>query len=781
MAHHRLRILVKGLVQGIGFRPHVYRLACGEGLSGWVKNGPEGVAIEVEGESARLDTFLRRLREQAPPLSRIDELIHEEIPPQSGEGFRIVSSETRGGKTALISPDIAVCGECLREMFDPANRRYLYPFINCTHCGPRFTIIDALPYDRVNTAMRGFTMCEACAAEYATPADRRFHAQPNACPQCGPHASLWNADGAVIAERHEAVLRAVERLRAGGIVALKGLGGFHLLVDARDEDAVMTLRLRKRREEKPLAVMAPDLAAVRRWCETSSLEESLLFSPESPIVLLHKRDGSELAPSIAPRNPRLGVMLPYTPLHHVLLRELNAPLVATSGNLTDEPICIGEREALQRLRGIADVFLVHDRPIRRYVDDSVVRVIDGEPRVLRRARGYAPLPLPLSGGEPSVIAFGAHLKNTIAVGRSDGAFLSQHVGDLETPAARASFQEIARALPAMLEAEPKAAVCDLHPDYWSARYAESAGLTLMRVQHHYAHAAACMAEHELDEPVLAVSWDGSGYSPDGTVWGGEFLICDWEGFTRVGWMRPFPLPGGERAVREPRRAALGLLFEMAGESAFDRATPAVRSAFTPGESKALLSMLARGLNSPMTSSAGRLFDAAAALIGLRQRLSFEGQAAMELEWSIGSLSDSSHYPIEFRPAGAEPKRLTDGSPISGSPMREAWTLDWAPMFDALMDDVRRGMSVAQIAARFHNTLCEAIAAAARRVGIANVALTGGCFQNAYLCETSAGRLRDEGFTPRLARRAPSNDGGVAYGQLALAARGSIQHVSRHPR
>ena len=646
----RARLRILGAVQGVGFRPCVFRLATELRLAGWVNNCAQGVMIEVEGERARVREFILRLEAEKPPRSFIQSMETSWLAAAGYREFSIRESDSSGTKTALVLPDIATCSECLSEIFDPANRRHLYPFTNCTHCGPRFTIIEALPYDRPNTSMRDFLMCQECRREYEDPRDRRFHAQPNACPACGPHLELWDGTGQVRNSRHDALLAAAEAIRAGLIVAVKGIGGFHLMTDARNEAAVRRLRERKHRDEKPLAIMTPSLNLLRRECNICGLEDRLLRSPESPIVLLHKRSGNLVAPSVAPGNPALGVMLPYSPLHHILLAELGFPVIATSGNLSGEPICIDGREALECLDEIADLFLVHNRRIVRHVDDSVARVALGREMLLRRARGYAPLPIRLKHPGPPVLATGAHLKNTVALSNGENVFISQHIGDLETAPALAAFERVIDDFQQLHEVHPKSIAMDAHPDYLSSRFAARfsvrTGCPAHRVQHHFAHMLSCLAENEIEEPALGVAWDGTGYGLDGTIWGGEFIkVGTGPDFERFAHLRTFLLPGGEAAVREPRRCALGVLYEIYGEGAFDMEL----GAFSAAELVALRTMLRRNLNTPRTSSAGRLFDAVASLAGIRQKSSFEGQAAMELEFAASECQTSEHY--SFRTAG----------------------------------------------------------------------------------------------------------------------------------
>ena len=646
----RVRVALHGAVQGVGFRPFVFRLAQELDLSGWVNNTAAGVVVEAEGPEPALRELLRRLETDKPSIAIIQSLEATFLDPTGRAGFTIRESEGGEART-LVMPDLATCAACVTDIFEPGNRRYRYPFTNCTHCGPRYSIIAAVPYDRAATTMRGFTMCPDCEAEYHDPANRRFHAQPNACPVCGPQLALWRPDGAEMAARDQALLGAVAAIREGKIVAVKGLGGFHLLVDARNDEAVKELRSRKQRDEKPFAIMAPTFERALRSCFANDVERRLLRSPESPIVLLRRRrEVREIAPSVAPGNPNLGVLLPYTPLHHLLLRELDFPVVATSGNLAEEPICTDEREALRRLAGIADLFLVHDRPILRHVDDSIVREAAGRELVLRRARGFAPLPVEVEAEMLPGLAVGAQQKNAVALGTGRNVFLSQHIGDLETEASQQAFRDVILSLQGLFEASPTTIACDLHPDYVSTQYATTQGLPVVKVQHHHAHLLACMAENQLRPPVLGIAWDGSGMGEDGTVWGGEFLRVTSDGFERVAHLRPFLLPGNEKAVREPRRAALGVLFEIFGDEAIVVESPTVR-AFAPAELATLRTMLQRWLNSPLTSSAGRLFDAFASLLGVRQLASFEGQAAMELEYALGDATEEAALPFAVQGQG----------------------------------------------------------------------------------------------------------------------------------
>jgi len=777
----RLRVEIHGAVQGVGFRPYVYRLATELALAGWVINDTRGVFIEVEGDEAALARFLERLPNDKPPRAIIHTLDVAWIEPLGETRFEIRHSDEAGAKTVLVLPDIATCDDCLREVFDARERRAHYPFTNCTNCGPRFSIIEALPYDRPNTTMRHFTMCPDCQREYDDPRNRRFHAQPNACPVCGPQVRLVSSSGLQVAgAQPETVIAHTARLIAQGyIVAVKGLGGFLLMADARNAETLARLRERKPRRDKPFALMARDLAQARTLVEMDAQAEALLTSPEAPIVLLRRKPNAPVAENVAPGNPYLGVMLPYTPLHHLLLRELDFPVVATSGNLSDEPICTDENEALERLGHIADFFLIHNRPIARHVDDSVMTIMLGEPRFLRRARGYAPLPILLARDIPTILAVGAHLKNTIALSVRNQVFISQHIGDLETPEAMNAFERVIADFLKLYEATPVAIAHDLHPDYLSTRWAReqvsgfrfqvansqsaTLNLKLEAVQHHHAHLAACLAENHAAR-ALGVTWDGTGYGTDGTIWGGEFLLGDAKDFARVAHLRPFRLPGGEAAVKEPRRVALALLWELYGDTALERDDLAPIRAFTRAERRTLAQMLARGINAPVTTSAGRLFDGVAALIGLHQRVSFEGQAAMALEYAAdAAVMDAYPLFLDRRPA------IDDGRHASVIGHQSPVVLDWRPLLEAVLGDLSHDVESSIIAARFHNALVQAIVAVAQAIGEENVALSGGCFQNRWLTERAVTRLAHAGFRVLLHRHVPPNDGCISLGQVVVAA------------
>ena len=792
----RLRLQVTGAVQGVGFRPFLYRTATDLGLTGWIRNDTRGVMLEVEGREPALRAFRDRVRSEPPPRAVIHDVVEDWLPVLGLEGLTILPSEDVGDRVAAVLPDLATCDACLRDVGveghgserdgpqsnptvdgSTVDRRHGYAFTNCTDCGPRFSIIRALPYDRPNTTMAGFELCDACRAEYEDPGDRRFHAQPTACPECGPRLWLERPGGGAEAGV-DPIEAAAAALRAGEIVAVKGLGGFHLVVDAADEDAVGRLRARKHRPAKPLAVMVADLAAARRLCRVPPEAEALLVQPEAPIVLLERRDGAPVADAVAPGSPYLGIMLPYTPLHHLLMRAVGRPVVATSGNLTDEPICTEVDEARRRLDGIADRFLLHDRPIARPVDDSVVQLSAGAPRLIRRSRGYAPLPIQLAAETVPTLAVGGHLKNTVALSRGRDVFISQHIGDLETPQALAAFEAVIADFLRLYDVEPAVIVHDLHPDYastlWVARAvregrtgaglegregaggrpavaAPIAAIPTMAVQHHHAHLAACLAENGEDR-ALGVIWDGTGLGTDGTVWGGEFLLGGAAAYERVAHLRRFRLPGGDAAVKEPRRMALALLHAAWGEQGVERGLRVLGpDVFESAELNVLRQVLDRGIRAPWTTSAGRLFDGVASLLGLHQRIGFEGEAAMALEYAVDP-AETGGYAFDV-----------------GSDPTDALVVDWAPALDELLNDMAAGARAGVAAARFHNGLVSAIMTVAEAVGEPRVALTGGVFQNRVLTERTEAALRGAGMTPLLHRRVPANDGGLSLGQVAVAA------------
>lgn len=801
----RTAVRVEGIVQGVGFRPFVYSLATGLGLGGLVGNDMDGVFAEVEGDPAAVRHFLVLLERQAPPLARIERVTTRGLRPTGSADFAIAPSEpaSTGGQASpgesaspggpggtggpggpggpgqggrvrrtLVSADTATCADCLAELADPADRRFGYPFINCTNCGPRFTIVRDVPYDRALTTMSRFEMCAQCAAEYHDPANRRFHAQPVCCPACGPRLSLLDTTGTQVSAQEAGaalagavlagavlpgagpIAAAVALLRAGRVLAVKGLGGYHLSVDAGSETAAAALRERKHREDKPFAVMVADVAAARRLCEVDDVAAALLASARRPIVLLPRRaagPGPAVAPPVAPGNRQLGIMLPYTPLHHLLLRELAAPIVLTSGNVSDEPIAYRDADALERLAGIADAFLTHDREIHIRTDDSVVRAFRGRESVLRRSRGYVPepLPVPVTFARP-VLACGAELKSTFCLAAREHAFVSHHIGDLENAETLRSFTEGIEHFRRLFDIEPQVVAHDLHPDYLSTKYATGlAGAELVGVQHHHAHIASCLADNGEQGPVIGVAFDGTGYGTDGTIWGGEFLVADLAGFDRAGHLEPVPMPGGAAAIRQPWRMAATYL-----AAAYPAGPPAGLAVTARNERNwpAVLAMARRGINAPLTSSAGRLFDAVAAVLGVRDAVSYEGQAAIELE----QLADVTER-------GCYRAAVTDGVPLR---------VAGADLVRAAADDLAAGVSAPLIAARFHNGVAtvieEACLALRDRHGLDTVALSGGVFQNLLLADRVVGQLTERGFRVLVHHAVPCNDGGISLGQAVVA-------------
>ncbi len=744
----RIKIEITGTVQGVGFRPFVYRLAHDHGIAGSVRNVAGGVEIFAQAEPASVDEFVRRLRDDAPPLARIRGLTTSEIEPADETGFRIETTGSAGELDVDAARDIATCDACLAEMRDPDDPRYRHPFINCTDCGPRYTIIESLPYDRPNTSMKSFAMCLDCESEYHDPVDRRFHAQPVCCWACGPTLELRDADGERL-RADDPIADTAAALLDGKIVAIKGIGGFHLACDATSSDAVARLRARKYREEKPLAVMARDLDAVREIAEFGAAERAVLESPERPITLLAKKgEGDPLAPEVDPRSRFHGVMLPYTPIHHLLLEDVPF-IVMTSGNRTEEPIAHTNEAALETLREIAHLFLTHDRAILTRNDDSVVREIAGDVVIMRRSRGYAPEPVAAGADVDGIVACGPMLKNCVAVGRGDLATVSQHIGDLKNLETFRSLGETVEKLCGMLGLEPRLAACDRHPGYASTRFAESLGLPLVRVQHHHAHIASCMAEHGLDGRVIGIAFDGTGYGDDGHTWGSEVLIADRAGFERLGHLAYMKMPGGDAAVEHPGRMALGALFPQLGADAA-KLLPWM------DERDAVVEMLDRDVNAPLTCGMGRLFDAASALLGVCKRATYEGQPAIELE-GIADPDAAGSYPLEFV--------ARDGQ----------LELDGAAILAALCDERDAGRDIATVAGRFHNTVVEVVLEYARRAreraGLEDVCLSGGCFQNALLLEKAVAGLGAAGFRVYRHRLVPPNDGCVALGQLVVAAAG----------
>jgi hydrogenase maturation protein HypF len=744
----RLRLVIVGQVQGVGFRPFIYQLAHQMQLTGWVKNTSAGVVVELEGDRASLQRFMHRLHRDQPQPAQID-TIEQTWGNAIGDTKFVIHPSDLGGQRVGIPWDLSTCTDCLRELFDPDDRRYRYPFISCAHCGPRYSMITGLPYDRPRTTMAQFALCSDCQAEYDDPLNRRFHAQPIACPKCGPQLAVWDAEGNTIATEKDAISATIAALRQGQIVAVKGIGGFQLWVDARNFAAVQQLRERKHRPDKPFALMYPNLAAIQQDCIVSDVAIKLLESSSAPIVLLPRRaNGQTIAANVAPDNPNFGVMLPYAPLHYLLLKKLQFPVVATSGNLAGELLCTDEHEALQRLGKIADYFLVHDRPIAHPIDDAVVKLVLGQAMVVRSGRGYAPTRIACANTAPTVLATGAHLKNTIALTGPESIHVSPHIGDLDNVQTFSTFEQTIQTYQRLYGLTPQVIACDRHPDYLSTQYATAQRLPVIRVQHHHAHIAAVMQEHHLTGEVLGIAWDGTGYGEDETIWGGEFLRTTLNDFERVGHLRQFPLLGGDRAAREPCRVALGVLYELWGDRLWQQDLPLIQ-AFTPEQRSLLQQMLQRGVQTVQTSSMGRLFDAVASLLDLHQRLSFEGQGAMAVEYAIAGLETEEHYPIAIDQQA--------GIPI----------VDWEPLIREMLEDLPY-QSAALISAKFHNSLIAIIVTLSQQLGMERIVLGGGCFQNQYLLEGAIRRLQASGFQVYWPQRIPPNDGGIALGQAAIA-------------
>jgi hydrogenase maturation protein HypF len=762
----RKSIRVRGVVQGVGFRPFVFRLAADEHLAGLIGNDTDGVIIELEGPASGIQSFLHRLTSETPPLARIDSVSVADLAPAGETSFRIVASEVLGHVSTGIPADAATCADCLHELLDPADRRYRYPFLNCTNCGPRFTITRRIPYDRPQTSMAVFPMCPACQAEYDDPLNRRFHAQPNACAICGPHVWLESPQGAPI-ESADPVADTVDRILRGDILAIKGIGGFHLAVDATNESAIKRLRDRKHRYGKPLAIMVRDLNDARTLCDITPEEEALLQTPARPIILLHARSNNGIAPSVAPGLPWLGVFLPYAPLQHLLFADPRVKaLVMTSANLSEEPIAIDNDEARARLANIADAFLMHNREILQRCDDSVAAIVDGGPQLIRRARGYVPLSIPLPIDAPPLLAVGGHLKNVFALARGHFAYQSQHLGDLENLTGQQFFEESLAHLMHTFEIEPQAVVHDLHPGYlstsWAKDWAAKRNLPLIAVQHHHAHIAACMAEHALQGPVIGLSLDGTGYGTDGRIWGGEVLICSLAGsdpasFTRFAHLDYTPMPGGEAAIHEPWRMAFAHLTA----AGFSEHEAAELTGAGDKEARLLARMIERNINSPLTSSLGRLFDAAAAVILNRRKVDYDAQAAIELEGIALQDSDRTLRP-DYIPKVSKSNRLDSGNVLS---------LD--SLWRAIVEDLRRGVPPPRIAAQFHAGIAKGFIGAAgnarEQTGISHVVLSGGCMHNRRLTRLLRSGLEEKSFKVFQHRQVSPGDGGLSYGQAALAA------------
>ena len=760
-----LSVHITGIVQGVGFRPFVFNLAERLGVTGWVKNTSAGVLIEIDGLPHDLELFITSLKNEAPVLARIDTITTTQKHPEGFTTFRIIESESIASAFQPISPDICTCQDCLKELFDPQDRRYRYPFINCTNCGPRFTIITDIPYDRPNTTMGSFQMCPACFEEYNDPRNRRFHAQPIACADCGPH--IWLESTTLQFDPlRDPVLETQKLLAEGNIIAVKGLGGFHLACDASNPLAVEELRRRKYRVDKPFALMMPDLQTIEQHCILDPEEREMLESPQRPIVILRRRPDSTLPASLAPGQETLGVMLPYTPLHYLLVSntentDVKRILVMTSGNLSEDPIAIENQEALHRLKPLADAFLLHNRPIRTRCDDSVMRLsfIEGKTLPVRRARGYAPQPIHLQWDFPPMLATGTELKNTFCMARGQYAFLSHHIGDMENFETYSSFEEGIAHFEKLFRIKPEFISCDLHPDYLATRYAQERAereqIPILKVQHHFAHIASCMADNNLslNQPVIGLAFDGTGYGEDGAIWGGEFLIASYQGFQRAGHLRYFPLPGGDAAIRQPARVSLAYLWKAGLDWSYD--LPPVQ-ALCAEERTALRYQLESQINTPLTSSMGRLFDAVAALIGVRSKINYEAQAAIELE-AIADPDEQGIYPFEVLPSTINENSLM---------------VDPAPLINAITLDLFNNIPTSTISARFHNSIVEIINQVTISIRdthqISTVVLSGGVWQNLLLLRKTVQRLRYNGFHVLTHTQVPPNDGGVALGQVLVA-------------
>lgn len=746
----RLSIHITGIVQGVGFRPFVFRLAQELRLNGYVLNDTSGVTIEAEGEDEALHLLLLKIETEKPPNARIYSLQFSFLEEKGFEIFEIRHSREKGEKNASILPDICTCSHCLAEITDPRDRRFRYPFTNCTDCGPRFTIVNSLPYDRENTSMHLFTMCNDCAAEYTTPGDRRFHAQPNACHVCGPWVSLYERGGTLLCREDEALTKAILHIREGKIVAVKGIGGYHLLCDALNDIAVRRLRTKKGREERPLAVMFPSLASVRVETAVGALEERAINSVEKPIVIVNKREGSSIAPSVSPDCSTVGVFLPYAPLHYMILQELGTPVVATSGNISDEPIVRNENEAFERLAPVADYILSHNREIARRCDDSVIRMISDRQVPIRRSRGYAPMPvmLPFRLSRP-VLALGAHMNNTIALGIDNMAFLSQHIGDIDNTLCEDFFEETVRDFLKLFDVRPAVVVSDLHPGYYSTAFGERHyGDQMVKIQHHFAHILSCMADNDIPpkEGVIGFAFDGTGYGTDGTIWGSETLIVSDGEYRRMCHLRPFRLPGGEKAIREPRRTAFSLLLDTYGSP---EAIPDILP-LSETEKSFFTHMLMNHVNSPLTTGMGRLFDGVSSITGCVQRASYHAQPAVLLEQMAMVSGQKGAYPL----------------PIEGE------VVDYRMMIGRVVDDIRAGMPRAEISRKFHNSVIHLVVNTAESLkkltGIDRIALSGGVFQNNILLEDLNLHLTERGFIPLTHQQVPSNDGGISLGQIVAA-------------
>lgn len=757
------RLEINGIVQGVGFRPFVYKLANRHGLKGEVANTSSGVSTHIEGRQEKLDSFCRDLAEKIPPLAHITEIsVHDESVKNFKEFF-IAKSRDDTVTSILITPDAAICSDCLTELFDPRDRRYQYPFINCTNCGPRYTIIDDIPYDRPKTSMKHFIMCQQCQAEYDDPVNRRFHAQPNACFDCGPHISLYDNTKRPVMARNP-IEKSVALLKQGYILAIKGLGGFHLAADAENNDSIVRLRSRKHREEKPFAIMSYDLTDARKYVYVEPEEEALLTSPQRPIVILRKKKPNTISKAVSPRNPYFGTMLPYTPLHYLLLKGGFTALVMTSGNMSEEPIAIDNADAFERLSNIADYFLIHDRDIYLRSDDSIVKRTAGVTRFIRRSRGYIPAPVFLKNHLPPVLACGAQLKNTVCLTRDDKAFLSQHIGDLENLSTYEFFKSTVRHLRRILDIDPEIIAYDFHPDYLSTKYAEEQqDVQKVQVQHHHAHIVSCMAENGLEGPVIGLSFDGAGYGTDGKIWGGEVLFAETKRFTRAAHLSYVPMPGGSAAIKEPWRMAISYLYDAFGDTFWNLDLPLLKT-IDEKKLKIILEMISKRVNSPETSSLGRLFDGIAAIVGIRNHVYFEGQAAMELEML----------------AGEKTKAVYDYEWVSEDVTRVLLE----PIVRGVAHDTEKGHQPSQISSKFHSTLiqlfAELCAVLRKESSLNRIVLSGGVFQNSLLLRGLIQALEDNNFQVFAHQRVPTNDGGISLGQAMVAGEfaGKKKHIKK---
>lgn len=790
LAKNKLRIVVKGVVQGVGFRPFIYQLAHSHKLKGWVLNSSRGVIIEVEGEDRELQAFIKSIGAKAPPLAKVESIDVEELPLEGFDSFSIKHSLEEKEQFLLISPDISICDDCLKELFDPKDRRYRYPFINCTNCGPRFTIIEDIPYDRPKTTMKKFTMCPRCQTEYEDPANRRFHAQPNACPVCGPQLQLVRSResgvGSAKIQNHippvttsltcdDLITETIKLLKEGKIVAIKGLGGFHLACDAENEEAVQLLRQRKKRYGKPLAIMMFNLAQIKEHCEVNKDEEKFLMSPQRPIILLRRKPQSTVAYSLAPGNKYLGVMISYTPLHYVILKESRMVLVMTSGNISEEPIAMENEEAIRRLGHIADYFLVHNRDIYSRYDDSVARVFHGELVMLRRARSFAPFPIHLPFKAKPILATGPELKNTFCLTKDNYAFISQHIGDMENLETEEHFKTTLELYKRLFRIKPEIVAYDLHPEYLSTKYAKTLeSVKLVGVQHHFAHVVSCMVENNIKDKVIGISFDGLGYGTDGKIWGGEILVADWSSFQRAAHLRYVPMPGGAAAIKKPYRMAFGYLYSFFGNSYQDLDLEYLKS-LDVTETNIMKKQIDQQINAPLTSSCGRLFDAVSSLCRVRDEVFYEGEAAIDLEM-LADEDEQGSYPFEIQQRAKDRELRAEENTKSlithHSSLSEPLIINTEPIIKAIIRDLEQKAAIPTIAAKFHNTVVECINEICTHLRdterIDRVVLSGGVFQNFHLLTRTLKKLQNSRFKVYYHKKVPTNDGGVSLGEAVVA-------------